>query len=87
MDFKCSWKDVNVLIQDSAFIGHSLTEIRAALAALTASIVLAQTAVILKPWSRPSRSHLPKGIPLLQAVVPRVLPGSGQCQLHCDRCV
>lgn len=61
MDFKCSWKDVNVLIQDSAFIGHSLTEIRAALAALTASIVLAQTAVILKPWSRPNRSHLPKG--------------------------
>lgn len=37
MDFKCSWKDANVLIQDSAFIGPSLTEIRAALAALSDS--------------------------------------------------
>lgn len=37
MDFKCSWKDVNVLIQDSAFIGQPLTEIRAALAALSDS--------------------------------------------------
>lgn len=37
MDFKCSWKDVNALIQDSAFIGHSLTEVRAALAALSDS--------------------------------------------------
>lgn len=38
MDFKCSWKDVNVSkIQDSAFIGHSLPEIGAALPALSDS--------------------------------------------------
>lgn len=70
MDFKCSWKDANVLIQDSAFIGHSLTEIRAALAALSDSQYSPGTASSSFKALTQDKQVSPT---LLQGVVPQVL--------------